>query len=93
MIKIKKILIGVLVMEIVCYGYWYVAGAQGLLFVQAQIEACEKSKNKRDMLNKEVMILNERIEAYSKYQDFYYEKVAREQLQMARSSDLIYYLS
>ena len=77
--------------EVVSFLGLYFFGAGGIQYLtklqEEQIEIDTQLKTVHD----EVAILNEQIEKW-KSTPFYKEKIAREQLQMARAGDEIYYI-
>jgi len=79
------------VVEIVVFIFVYVFGPQGmqaLRHVQQENAVIEKNIH---ALRTEIQELEDTIIAWQTY-PFYKEKIAREQLQMARKSDQVYYL-
>lgn len=92
MVHIKKMFMKVLLLtEMVLFGHVYLFGNNGMKALQVQ-------KNVVEDLKKDIMILSEEITQLEKEMyvwqtdDFYKEKVAREQLQMARKGDELFYI-
>ena len=80
-----------LLIEMVAFGHVYLFGHNGIKALQAQ-------KNVVEDLKKDIIVLNEHITQLEKEMfawqtdDFFKEKVAREQLQMARKGDELFYI-
>jgi cell division protein FtsB len=90
--RLKQILIRLfLFVELTAFGYVYMCGKNGFYVLQAQKNAVAQLQQSVDQLKKEIMIIEEEIVAWET-DDFYKEKVAREQLQMARKGDEIFYV-
>jgi cell division protein FtsB len=78
--------------EIVVFACVYVFGPQGMQVLQhMQQENIDLEKNIQ-VLRVEIKELEDTVIAWKIY-PFYKEKIAREQLQMARKSDQVYYLT
>jgi len=88
--ELKRLIIRIgLGLEILVFTLYYLFGNQGVLTIMSvgsQIHAIEKEIV---ALNVEVMSLQRQI-VLQKTCPFYKEKIAREQLQMARADDEIY---
>ena len=92
MIKIKKIAMrSFLVLELMAFGYIYMYGKNGMASLHKQRmilfgleEHVMQIKNEIEVLEKEIYVWQS--------DDFYKEKIAREQLQMARKGDELYYI-
>lgn len=92
MIRIKKMLMKVLlVCEMAVFGHIYFFGSNGITSLQAQKKVVEDLKSDIMILNGEIAQLEKEIFAWQT-DDFYKEKVAREQLQMARKGDELFYI-
>lgn len=91
--KIKKIVMrSFFAFEIILFIFFYFFGAYGL---QAMVQLKRENSyllQEIVSLGQEITHLEQEINAWIT-DPFYKEKVAREQLQMARSGDQIYYLS
>jgi len=93
-VKLAKRLVARLLfaVEIVFFSWAYMSGGQGL---QA-IWLCEQENNaleqKIAQLQSEIGSLEHELQAWQ-HHPFYKEKIAREQLQMARPADTVYYLT
>ncbi len=76
--------------QIVVFAVYYVFGHQGLLDVKCL--ECENHALERDIvyLRREIALLEEEIFQWNS-DAFFKEKVAREQLQMARANDHVIY--
>lgn len=92
MVRIKKMFMKVLLAaEMVAFAHIYFFGSNG-------IKALQDQKNVVEDLKKDILVLDEEIEQLEKemyawqHDDFYKEKVAREQLQMARKGDELFYI-
>jgi cell division protein FtsB len=92
MMRIKKLLLRVVVMvEMIGFGYLYFFGNNGMSVLQKQREDVVALRQLVVQLQGDVDQLENEIYAWQT-DDFYKEKVAREQLQMARKGDEIYYI-
>lgn len=80
-----------LVCECVCFLVVYYAGTDGILTMWSARQINEDKERALCMLKNEVDDLKKQLHQWDS-DIFYKEKVAREQLQMARSGDTIYYL-
>lgn len=92
MVRFKKICMRLLlVIEMAGFGYLYVYGINGMQTLKKQRTAVTTlEKNVLDLKNN-IKQLEEEIYAWQT-DDFYKEKVAREQLQMARKGDELFYI-
>ena len=92
MVQLKKAAMRLfLVLEMVAFGYIYVAGKNGMQSLQKHKKVVVAMEEKIVKLNEEVVSLEKEIHVW-KTDDFYKEKVAREQLQMARKGDELFYI-
>lgn len=92
MIRIKKLCIRVLLLvEMVGFGYLYYFGNNGIQSLHKQQDIVIDLQKNVVALKNEIDQLEHEIYAWQT-DDFYKEKVAREQLQMARKGDEIYYI-
>lgn len=92
MVHLKRIFMKiVLCVEMVLFGYVYFFGINGIAALQNQkLNVATLQKNIM-LLNDEIARLKNEIYAWQT-DDFYKEKVAREQLQMARKGDELFYV-
>ncbi len=92
MITIKRMVLRVaLLAEMCAFGYVYVYGKNGFQSLQQQrLVVVDLGKNIAK-LNDEVIRLEKEMYVWQT-DDFYKEKVAREQLQMARKGDELFYI-
>ena len=90
--NIKKVCIRiVLSLEMCFFGYMYIFGKNGLQLLNKQNEALHTLEIQIAQLQKETDVLESDIYVWQT-NDFYKEKVAREQLQMARKGDKLFYV-
>jgi len=75
----------------ILFGYIYCFGINGIKVLQLQRKNVIELENTITMLNNDVEQLEKEINVW-KTNDFYKEKFAREQLQMARKGDEIFYI-
>jgi cell division protein FtsB len=88
----RQILCVLLLLEVVGFSYTYFWGTQGIQVLwqaQAENKVAEEKNRVAEMQVAELV----REVALWKTQPFYREKVAREQLQMCRKGDTVYYIS
>lgn len=75
--------------QIACFGAWYSMGPHGM-------KALRKTKSENEVLSEEIVAIEKEIDLFTqrilalKTDDFYKEKIAREQLQMARKDEIVY---
>ena len=92
MIRLKKICMRLLlVIEMSAFGYLYVYGAQGIQALQEQREVVVGLEKNVTELKNDIQQLEEEMYVWQT-DDFYKEKIAREQLQMARKGDELFYI-
>ena len=92
MIHVKKMAMRLfLVVEMFAFGYVYVCGKNGLQSLHKHKIAVTDLKKNIVQLDQEVALLENEIHVWQS-DDFYKEKVAREQLQMARRGDELFYI-
>lgn len=92
MVRFKKIFMRVLlVVEMVAFGHIYFFGRNGFNVLQNQRNGVVELQNNIVMLDQEVALLEKEIYVWQT-DDFYKEKIAREQLQMARKGDELFYI-
>jgi len=90
--KLKKIFFRfALCMEMAAFGYMYLYGKNGLQLLQQQKKELELLQMQIVQLQKETDLLEADIYVWQT-NDFYKEKIAREQLQMARKGDKLFYI-
>ena len=90
---IKRILLQLLLItEGSIFVYVYLYGNNGVYALQQLCNENKQLEQKIDQLSQEVTELEHEIIAWE-INDFYKEKVAREQLQMSRKDDEIYYIT
>ncbi|MDR3550051.1 MAG: septum formation initiator family protein [Candidatus Babeliales bacterium] len=80
------------VLEVMVFAGFYVMGPHGLRAQQKIDKENAELKNETVVLQQELHTLNETIAQWDAH-PFFKEKIAREQLQMARKDDQIYYMS
>ena len=78
-------------LELVAFGYLYVFGNNGLQSLRVVAQENADIECEIEHLNQEVAALEVEITAWNQH-PFYREKIAREQLQMARRDDRIYFV-
>jgi cell division protein FtsB len=92
MVRMKKMLMKVLlVCEMAAFGHIYFFGSNGIASLQVQKRVVEDLKKDILVLDGEIAQLEKEMYAWQT-DDFYKEKVAREQLQMARKGDELFYI-
>ena len=92
MIQLKKVFMKVLLLlEMAAFGHVYFLGNNGIAALQKQKNVVVDLKNNIVQLDNEVARLEKEIYAWQS-DDFYKEKIAREQLQMARKGDELFYI-
>ena len=92
MVRMKKIVLKVLlVCEMAGFGHIYFFGSNGIKSLQAQKKVVEDLKSDILVLDAEITQLEKEMYAWQT-DDFYKEKIAREQLQMARKGDELFYI-
>jgi len=80
-----------LIAEGCVFMYVYLHGNNGLYVLQQLCNENKQLEQKIDQLSQQVMQLEHEITEWE-INDFYKEKVAREQLQMSHKDDEIYYI-
>lgn len=89
----KRILLRIfLVGEIVFFVITYVVSPEGLTSVQNKKLENKQLASQIETLTEEIKKLESETQAWE-HNPFYREKIAREQLQMARPTDEVYYVS
>jgi len=92
MVHVKKLFMKTaLLLEMVAFGYVYMCGKNGICVYRAQKNVVEDLKKDILVLDNEVAQLQKEMHVWQT-DDFYKEKVAREQLQMARKGDELFYI-
>jgi cell division protein FtsB len=87
----RMIVRGLLVAEVIVFAWTYVYGTQGLCHVWACHKENEVLESQIVALQTDISRIEQELHAWNT-NPFYKEKIAREQLQMAREGDTIYYL-
>lgn len=77
--------------EIVVFAGIYFFSAQGLQVLQGMQKENELVYEKITYLNNEIAVLEEEVSEWEN-NSFYKEKIAREELQMAKKGDEVYFL-
>lgn len=85
-------LCGLLGLEVLVFAGFYIRGPQGLQTLQTMYAEQESMLAGVEQLNQEVAGLKQSIDSWHK-NPFHKEKIAREQLQMARVEDEVFYLT
>ena len=92
MVKLKKLFMKTaLLLEMIAFGHIYLFGNNGIQAYRDQKNVVEDLKKDILVLDNEIAQLQKEIYAWQN-DDFYKEKVAREQLQMARKGDELFYI-
>ena len=81
-----------LVLEVIVFAGFYVLGPHGLRAQRKLEHENTELKNETELLKQELHSLSNTIAQWHAH-PFFKEKIAREQLQMARKGDQIYYVS
>jgi len=90
MMPIKRVVLRLfLLLEVVVFGHIYLFGNNGLHSLTKLRQGIKLIEQETHQLAREVESLEIEIEEWES-NDFYKEKIAREQLQMARKNDEIY---
>lgn len=89
--KKKQIVRIAFVVQLACYTIWYIWGDNGLQTLARMAKENEKMRAANTQLEQELDQLTNRI-ALLKYDSFYAEAIARQQLQMARSDETVYFI-
>ena len=92
MVRAKKIFMRLLLIaEMATFGHLYLFGKNGIQFLRKQQAVVVDLQKNVTVLKDEIDQLHNEIYAWQT-DDFYKEKIAREQLQMARKGDELYYI-
>lgn len=92
MVTLKKVMMRLLLIaEMITFGYIYVCGKNGLQALYNHENMVMNIKKDIMSLDGEVALLEKEINVWQ-FDDFYKEKIAREQLQMARKGDELFYI-
>lgn len=75
----------------VCALFYYF-GHQGIRHIQKMRSANAHAQEQVVALQAEIVACEHELDQWSKF-DFFKEKIARERLQMARSTDMVFYLT
>lgn len=89
---LQTVLTVVLLIEIVMFTGFYCFGPQGMKALACAYEQNCILEQRVANSRAEIALLEEHIRDFERY-DFYKEKIARESLQMAYPTDVVYYLS
>ncbi|HEV2601297.1 MAG TPA: septum formation initiator family protein [Candidatus Babeliales bacterium] len=93
MIKIKKRMVPYIILsvELIVFLGMYIAGVNGFITLYGLKADNEQYKKTVEVLEQEVASLEKQLRDFNS-ERFYKEKIAREELQMARPGEIIYYL-
>lgn len=92
MVNVKRLLMRILLcVEMCIFGYLYVCGKNGLQLLTHKKQELVHLENQCAALQQDISLLQSDIYAWQT-NDFYKEKIAREQLQMARKDDKLFYV-
>jgi cell division protein FtsB len=90
--RIKQVMVQLLLMVELCvFGYAYMYGNNGMGTLQARQKEVDTLRTTIEQLKKEVAAVESEILVWQT-NDFYKERIAREQLQMARKDDQLFYI-
>lgn len=91
-LSFKKILFrAFFLIEIFIFGFTYLFGANGLTVLSHLKNENIRLNNENQNIKSEIKLLEDQIQQWNS-DEFYREKVAREQLQMAHEKDLVYFI-
>lgn len=79
------------VFELGCFFQLYVYGKNGLQLLHKQESELRTVRSQVDQIKKSIEHISAEIDEWQR-DDFYREKIAREQLQMARKGDKLFYI-
>ena len=92
MARAKKMFMKIILMaEMALFCQIYFFGKNGIAVLQSQRAVVADLEKNVTMLNDEIAHLEQEMYAWQN-DDFYKEKIAREQLQMARKGDELFYI-
>ena len=80
------------IIEVLFLSYYYLYGAHGLFHIALINKKAERIAQKASQIDKEIEQLRSYIAEW-KSEPFFKEKIAREQLHMARPEEHIYYVT
>ncbi len=90
--NLKRFLMRMLLCAEMCmFGYLYVCGKNGLQLLTSKNQELALLESQCNALQQDVSLLQSDIHAWQT-NDFYKEKIAREQLQMARKDDKLFFI-
>lgn len=90
--KLKRALLRIFfALEIVACAFFYLFGAQGLRTLSHMKQENQQLAGRINSMRESIKEIEMEI-ALWQTNDFYKEKKAREQLQMARTDDIVYYI-
>lgn len=93
MYTIKQLILRIFfIAEIILFSFVYLFGPHGMHTLQEIQQDIEQIEQKQQNITASLQTLRGQIEAWQ-MNDFYKERAAREQLQMARADETIYYLT
>lgn len=94
MIRVRKntVFMSVLIGELIFFLVIYCVSAHGIFALRALSYENRLREERLDQLKNEVLAVQQQLAIIEK-EDFFKERIAREQLQMARAGDMIYYLT
>jgi len=87
----NRVIRSLLILEMVVFMYLYVCGNNGLQLLSAQTKQLHELEHTIHSLELEIRNIESDIQEWHVY-DFHKEKIAREQLQMARKRDKLFYI-
>ncbi len=87
----QLVLRALLLVEVMSASIIFIFGSQGIIAVSKKNEEHKKLINAIELEKQEIIFLNKEIHNYNSI-DFYKEKIAREDLQMARPEEQVYIL-
>src|SRR5579872_637638 len=88
----KKLFVRLLLcFEMCVFGLLYIVGKNGLQLLQKQKQELQQLNTHMLQLQSDISLLENDIHVWQT-NDFYKEKIAREQLQMARKGDKLFYI-
>lgn len=90
MIITKRLLLRIFfIIELICFGIIYFFGAQGIVALQKRKQEIEAIKMERERLQGLVKQVESSLYEWA-HKDFLKEKIAREELHMARPGEFVY---
>jgi cell division protein FtsB len=86
-----RLLYGILCLEIMLTLYAFLLGSKGMPQLRTLSTQQHALQHTINTLDHDIKQLEDRIAQWLRY-SFYREKIAREQLQMARTNDIVYFI-